>query len=326
MFLLVSLVFVHAKGPAKSGQGEHWRPPFLSKRRRRDTINSTKPYPVYPAYPAYPACYHQALVLTAKQFTQDNMLEEIVRSRQIMNQLSFSLPHYVDVVNVPEKGMERMKRLGLIVRDRTSMARFFKSIWHPVYNLSRAQEFGKRYTGQDNVPRVVQKRKDGWATYVKFLAWSMSQCKRVLAFDADCHFDANIEEELVSGPDEEFSAYPPPAYGTAGRGYLGINSARLLLTPSPHKYEMIVGAANRSEYIPFTNIDQDVLETLIMEGSLRLTSDRIKKMHLIHRKGLPPLVPLKNGTNKLSPRMLRGNELKNSAFAGQPHQALWRLP
>ena len=71
------------------------------------------------------------------------------------------------------------------VTDRTELIPYFKSIWHPEYDLKKAQMRGQRVTGKKGVPLVVQERKDGWATYFKFLAWNMSQCEKVLLFDAD---------------------------------------------------------------------------------------------------------------------------------------------
>jgi hypothetical protein len=229
------------------------------------------------------------------------MLEEIVRTRAEMKRMGFATstyPHYVDVANVSVVDQVRMKKLGIFVRDRTNMSDFFRGIWHPVKRLEDAQEKGQMLLGRSAVPLLVQNRKDGWATYFKFLAWKLLACKKVLAFDADVHFiekykkhgveiknhGREIEKDILSGPADEFSAFEE----IKKRGYCGLNVCAMILSPSQETYDLLIRTANQSSsdriVVPFTNCEQDVIESLVNLGKFKLTSERVRHLPLIHRK------------------------------------------
>ena len=126
----------------------------------------------------YRLCYHQILVNTSERYREHNMVDEILHTHAGMSRMNFKLrehPHFVDTAYLDSKTNEQLMRAGIHVNDRTNMTPFFKSIYHPEYNLKAARLRGKRVTGMDGVPSVIQQRKDGWATYFKFLAWKMSQ-------------------------------------------------------------------------------------------------------------------------------------------------------
>ena len=170
---------------------------------------------------------------------------------------------------------------------RTNMILYFRGIWHPEYDLKKAQMRGERVTGTKGVPHDVQGRTDGWATYFKFLAWRMFQCKKVLSFDADVHFDegiirrlqsATFEEAFFNGTEEEFSADREKA----GRGYAGLNVHAMILTPSQATYDLFIRTANSSDFSPYTQCEQDVIESLVADGRFNLTSDRVKTIPFIH--------------------------------------------
>jgi len=250
-------------------------------------------------------CYHQVVVNTkdhqipysSKRGSinkNEDMLNEIIHTHAAMKRMGFKYPYFVDIADVDSTDVERLRSEGMNVTDRTELIPYFKSIWHPEYDLKKAQVRGERVTGKKGVPHDVQGRKDGWATYFKFLAWRMFQCKKVLLFDADVHFNevrkdfvyhrrlqnATFEDKLFfKGPEEEFSAYKE----RATRGYDGLNTHAMILTPSQATYDLFIRTANSSDFSPYTQCEQDVIESLVADGRFNLTSDRVKTIPFEHR-------------------------------------------
>lgn len=265
-------------------------------------------------------CIHQVCVNTPSHSRKENMVEEIIGTHAAMNRMKFSSPHYVDVANVSEADQDRMRKVGIIVTDRTNMTDHFKDMWHPEHRLDHAQLRGLHITGAKGVPLDVQERKDGWATYFKFLAWKLLQCKKVLLFDADMHFSEKvmkngtlaersgreIEESIMSGPADEFSAHheicgyhefsdhfetfvrQKKGCEISSRGYDGLNSRVMLLTPSQRVYDLFTDTASNGSFVPYTQCEQDVIESLVIEGKFKVTSDRVKTVPLIHKKASRP--------------------------------------
>merc|ERR1712139_682878 len=134
--------------------------------------------------------------------------------------------------------------------------------------------------------------KDGWATYFKFLGRKMFQCNKVLAFDADVHFKElykanntrrsgrDIEMKLLSGPAEEFSA----TREVANRGYDGLNVHAMIFTPSQDAYDLFIETAKSGNFVPYTQGEQDVIESLVFQGKFNLTSTRVESLPLAHER------------------------------------------
>jgi hypothetical protein len=233
-------------------------------------------------------CYHQVFVNTTDHYKRQDMTNEIIHTHAAMKRMGFKYPHFVDIADVDSTNVERLRSEGLHVTDRTELIPYFKSIWHPEYDLKKAQMRGKRVTGKKGVPHDVQGRTDGWATYFKFLAWRTFQCKKVLSFDADVHFDegiirrlqsATFEEAFFNGTEEEFSADREKG----ARGYDGLNVHAMILTPSQATYDLFIRTANSSDFSPYTQCEQDVIESLVADGRFNLTSDRVKTIPFEHR-------------------------------------------
>ena len=254
--------------------------------------NTTADTDTAPEIHTFNVCYHQILVNTKDHYQKDRMLEEIIHTHAAMKRMGFKYPHFVDIAQVDPKDAERLRSEGMIVTDRTKMIPYFKSIWHPEYHLKKAQVRGERVTGKTAVPHDVQGRKDGWATYFKFLAWRMFQCKKVVSFDADVHFDERLtssfrykngtfEEYLSNGwhkKEEEFSAYTE----VEKRGFTGLSVHAMILTPSIATYDLFIHTAENRDFSPYTQCEQDVIESLVVDGRFNLTSGRVEKIPFRH--------------------------------------------
>jgi hypothetical protein len=81
---------------------------------------------------------------------------------------------------------------GIIVNGVSHLAPFFKGVYKLVYSSWQAANMSRIILPGG----VVQDREDGWATYFKFLAWTMMQYERVLFIDVDC--------KLYENPDRMF--------------------------------------------------------------------------------------------------------------------------
>lgn len=90
-----------------------------------------------------------------------------------------------------ESVLELMTRFGWIIDNHTADIPRMKSIYKPVFTKQQAEE-QERWWGHLHVQggRLgdILDRRDGWATYLKFLAWSKSDYERILFIDTDVVF------------------------------------------------------------------------------------------------------------------------------------------
>lgn len=146
-----------------------------------------------------------------------------------------------------------LRSLGYIIDDYSNMTSFFRQIHHPLF---RAQEAFKQQ--RLFKPAVALNRHDVWATYFKFLIWTMIQYEKVLFIDADVVLYEN-PERLFSEKNLrklKFQAHSE----TRRRRYEGVNTHLMYVEPSLDTFKTIVDRADRGLYLPYTNTEQDVLE------------------------------------------------------------------
>jgi hypothetical protein len=114
-----------------------------------------------------------------------------------------------------------------------------------------------------------QSRMDGRMTVLKYWAWKLDY-DGVLLVDADVCFiapggtPATTAAELymfaakLHDRGVYFAAYPEGK----SRTYLGFNTRFSFVRPSTYAFKLLVDKAASGDFVPFTNTEQDVLETV----------------------------------------------------------------
>ena len=139
------------------------------------------------------------------------------------------------------------RRVGKNASLGIDMQRFYR----PVSSAEQAQAERRPWTQR------TQDRRDGAATYYKFLAWALTRYKRLLHVDCDT---------ILSEAPDRYLTHQPPYFmatpATDERAYRGFISHLMLLTPDAGIFEQILAKAASGQYLAYTNTDQDVLETM----------------------------------------------------------------
>ena len=108
----------------------------------------------------------------------------------------------------------------------------------------------------------VQKRIDGICTTTKFHSWSLNGFDAVAVIDNDvCLDDPNQVWRALdefSKSDRIFAARPEKAE----RRYWGFNTRIMFLKPNVHIFKLLTDKAASGDFVPYTNTEQDVLETV----------------------------------------------------------------
>lgn len=104
----------------------------------------------------------------------------------------------------------------------------------------------------------VQRRQDSACTSLKFLAWNMTQYDRIMVSDADACLLEDPLNWTMQHSQHEFIAVDE----TAPASYTGLNSHLMMITPSTRIFDMLVRIGKTKTFIPRTNGDQDVIETI----------------------------------------------------------------
>jgi len=106
----------------------------------------------------------------------------------------------------------------------------------------------------------VQKRDDGRCTSLKLHAWNLTEYDGILAFDSDACLIEDPRPYLMR--QYELGTY----FAHSGREKKptreGFNSHLFYFQPSRILYKLLTDMARLGDYYPFTNGEQDVLETV----------------------------------------------------------------
>lgn len=175
------------------------------------------------------------------------------------------LPFYITTSGINASGLRLLEDLGFQVHDSSDMEEQVKQDWYqPVFSKQEARDKGRLWIDPKTVARYgvdaehALNRKDGWATYFKFLAWNNT------GLDVALHVDVDVQ--FLGSPDailHEFSERGGAFLATAeqgGRQYSGLNTHMMLLRPSSTVFSELVQKASLGDYAPLTNTEQDVLE------------------------------------------------------------------
>lgn len=91
-------------------------------------------------------------------------------------------------------------------------------------------------------------------------AWQLLQFDGVLLSDTDVVFRADPAPWMQARLEEDEYFHAEREKGK--RNYMGVNSHIVWLRPNRYVHRMLVDAAQRGNYVPFTNGEQDIIESL----------------------------------------------------------------
>ena len=151
--------------------------------------------------------------------------------------------------------MARLAVAGWRVLDISRVPAMFA----PMYQYQPGHHWPRAGNGSNVAPR-----KDGGCTSMKFLAWNLSSIyERILFVDSDVCIASDPLAWMHRHRNEYFAAQPETNGAFAQqRGYLGLTTHLMLLQPSPIVFRLLVDQGVSQSYVPFTNTEQDVLETV----------------------------------------------------------------
>mmetsp|Transcript_77663 Transcript_77663/g.240649 ORF Transcript_77663/g.240649 Transcript_77663/m.240649 type:complete len:314 (+) Transcript_77663:53-994(+) len=140
--------------------------------------------------------------------------------------------------------LSMLKDVGWTIEDHRADLPFLKSIY------------------RQNMSGGSTRIKSLWVTYMKFLAWRMTQYETVLHMDAECCFKGGplaLTAEFFNRPAGfKFLA----SDDKAGLHPENTNSHAMLLKPSMATFEDIVEEARTGNHTGRTNTEQDILEKM----------------------------------------------------------------
>lgn len=225
------------------------------------SVDSSEREPSLPvhALPRHRTAVYAVLTQLAEGYRKQNLvLNALLMKCSAMcydSQLPFHMLYAGENSTEDDATMELLRSFGWVVEDMTSDVEKLKSIHKPVYDEKEAKVLVRWWSHQRE---LVSGRKDGWATYLKFWAWRVQDYDLVLVADLDVLFAAD--------PNEGMDAVPANVIFMTSlekRGDLdGYDSHLMILRPDQGVYDELVLRAKLGEYVPYTNTDQDVLESL----------------------------------------------------------------
>jgi hypothetical protein len=107
-------------------------------------------------------------------------------------------------------------------------------------------------------PATVQRRPDYKCTSLKLLAWNLTGYDRLMVSDTDVCVLEDPVPWMLAHWDEYFVATPQGL----DRPYQGISSHFMFLQPNALVFRMLRDTGRTRSFIPYTNSEQDVLETV----------------------------------------------------------------
>ena len=161
------------------------------------------------------------------------------------------------VYGLKHPAMRRLRNAGFEIDDRSALdpthfamvPRFVES---PTMKWPRA-----------NQSQHVQGRVDSACTSFKFMAWQLTRWRGLLMSDTDVVFRTDPRPWMQArlNEDEYFFAEDE----RSKRNYVGINSHLVWLQPNRQVFRMLIDAGRHGNFVPYTNSDQDVIESLFTQ-------------------------------------------------------------
>ena len=138
--------------------------------------------------------------------------------------------------------------------------------YHPVFNASAAAALGRPWNEHFRHPV----RLDGAGNYYKLLAFALTAYKRVLHMDVDVGLHSRPDELLRMSPALPIIMRPVRRLGLP---HLGSHSAIFIAVPNNVTLRRLLTIASDGSYYPWTNGEQDVLESAFYPPDMRMALD-----------------------------------------------------
>ena len=142
----------------------------------------------------------------------------------------------------------------------------------------------------------VQRRADGWCTTLKFEAWKWIEYYGILMIDSDVYMYE--DPSLVMTNLCEANAYFVATSEDQGRGWDGLNTHIIYITPDRLLNRFLRDKAGSGDFVAFTNTEQDSLETLYNPTINNIASYTMNWPNHTHKKlpgGLHELISVEMG-------------------------------
>lgn len=120
---------------------------------------------------------------------------------------------------------------------------------------------GERVGANTSKPVGVHCRKDGYATALKFFLWNMTEFDHLIFADVDAHFERPPAEAALQLQKGGATFLARSEEGA--RGWLGLSTSCMWLTPSRLVHSQLVRMARLGNWLPVTNTEQDVIEGML---------------------------------------------------------------
>lgn len=202
---------------------------------------------------------YSVYVRSKDAYRHDDFLREAARMKCSAGEttIPFHLL-FIDDTGEGHRGLHVLQDLGWLIEDHTSYKHVLKSYYKPLYDEADAKRLHRKYRAGGE----LQHRTDGWATYLKFFAW-LAPYRKVIIADLDVTFTQALDKEkivrAVRGTD--FAAPSRPG---------GLHTFLMVASPSRQSFNRLMYWARTGDYLPFTNGEQDVIESHWGAGTLSL--------------------------------------------------------
>ena len=173
----------------------------------------------------------------------------------------------------------RMRRAGYHIEER-SRAELDQVALAPRHTETPGKKFPRQPQAKFLSVAHVGVRPDGRCTCLKLFAWNLLRYDAVLLADTDVAFVANPWPWVRARLAEDEYFFAGEEWDSSRQNYRGLNSHLVFLRPSTMAFRMLRDASVAGNFIPRTNGEQDVVESLFTthRRSLRLPAHWHSKM------------------------------------------------
>lgn len=112
------------------------------------------------------------------------------------------------------------------------------------------------YYGSD-----TQNRQDGDMTYYKFPLFNMTEYRQIFFFDADVLWQENPDAIFEKTRNSSLVAFCYEDRPQSSQMKYGFNTHAMIIRPDTKRYQNMLFRADTGHYRPFTNTEQDVIES-----------------------------------------------------------------
>ena len=197
-------------------------------------------------------CVLSILCISKKNVYKDTEDTHVKRALNLgYSMKDYSIDKIILAHSVSQTNIERLTSFWQVrnISDYSNKE-IFKPIMKPTYGYHWSSKFAKAN---------IQLREDGDCTALKLLAWNMTEFTNILIVDLDTCILEDPKPWMLKYADKYFVAKTVSPYT---RGYVGFASNIMYIQTSEIVFKIISDCAATASYVPYTNGDQDVIDTV----------------------------------------------------------------